>query len=260
MAKIRRRWFLLGVPVALGAGLYWTYGGGQHEPAGTPRGAALPAAAISARIASQRGVDEPAQATKQILFGDLHVHSTFSPDAFMMTLPFVGGEGAHPPADACDFARYCSGLDFFSINDHAEGITPAHWQETKEAIRQCNALAGDPENPDLVAFVGWEWTQVGLTPETHYGHKNVIFRDLADDKLPARPIAAIGQGAQLRRVTGQNRGALLLPLIDFDRRQRYLDLAVYMRELRDTPTCTKDVDTRQLPEDCLEETATPGEL
>ncbi|MCB9606109.1 MAG: DUF3604 domain-containing protein [Polyangiaceae bacterium] len=256
---MRRRWFLLGVPVALGAGLTWTYAGGRHEAAGTPQGAALPASAISARIENQRSLQDT-QATKQILFGDLHVHSTFSPDAFMMTLPFVGGEGAHPPADACDFARYCSGLDFFSINDHAEGITPAHWQETKEAIRQCNALAGDPENPDLVAFVGWEWTQVGLTPETHYGHKNVIFRDLADDKLPARPIAAIGQGAQLRRVTGQNRGALLLPLIDFDRRQRYLDLAVYMRELRDTPTCTKDVDTRQLPEDCLEETATPGEL
>ncbi|MGE3673948.1 MAG: hypothetical protein AB7K71_30025, partial [Polyangiaceae bacterium] len=101
MARIRRRWLWLGVPAGLAGCAYWTYGGGQHEPAGTPRGAALPAAAISARIASQRSVEEPAQATKQILFGDLHVHSTFSPDAFMRTLPCVGGEGAHPPADAC---------------------------------------------------------------------------------------------------------------------------------------------------------------
>ncbi len=268
MAKGKRRWLWLGLPLGLGGCLYWTYGGGQHEAAGTPRASALPASAVSARMVSQQesgaaptaASDDAAAPSKQILFGDLHVHSTFSPDAFLMTLPFVGGDGAHPPADACDFARYCSGLDFFSINDHAEGVTPAHWQETKEAIRQCNAVAADQENPDLVAFVGWEWTQVGLTPEQHYGHKNVIFRDLEEEKLPARPIAAVGQGAQLRRATAQNRGAFLIPLLDFQRRQRYLDLAVYMRELRETPICPKGVDTRQLPKDCLEEAETPGEL
>ena len=97
------------------------------------------------------------------------------------------GEGAHPPADACDFARFCSGLDFWSINDHAEAISPQHWQETKESIRQCNAVAGDPKNPDVVAFLGWEWTQVGTTPDDHYGHKNVIFRDTGEDQVPTRP-------------------------------------------------------------------------
>ena len=106
------------------------------------------------------------------------------------------GEGAHPPADACDFARYCSALDFWSINDHAEAITPRHWRETVDAIRQCNAVAGDPANPDTVAFLGWEWTQVGATPADHYGHKNVVLRDTRRRARAGAPDRARGGTAR----------------------------------------------------------------
>jgi hypothetical protein len=198
---------------------------------------------------------------KQILFGDLHVHTTFSPDAFMRSLPMLGGEGAHPPADACDFARFCSGLDFWSINDHAEGISPQHWQEEKDAIRQCNAVAGDPSNPDLVAFIGWEWTQVGTTPDNHYGHKNVIFRDLGEDQVPKRPISALSEqlvGALRNQAPLWQR--VEMPLFDWSNRQRYFDFGKYQQELRDTPLCPHGVDTRRLPVDCSESADTPEEL
>ena len=109
---------------------------GRDEARGVIAGKAVPRGEIARRTASQReaararGVAPP----KQILFGDLHVHTTFSMDAFLMNLPIAGGTGAHPPADACDFARYCSALDFWSINDHAENLTQQLWTDTVAAI------------------------------------------------------------------------------------------------------------------------------
>ena len=147
----------------------------------------------------------------QILFGDLHAHTTISFDAFMLNLPLMGGTGAAPPADACDFARHCAGLDFWSINDHASNITAADWTNTVEAIQQCNARSGDPKNPDLVSFLGWEWTQAGGTPDTHYGHKNIVLRDFEPFRVPTRPIAATAGGVasmrRVRRSSHMHRGA-----------------------------------------------------
>jgi len=198
---------------------------------------------------------------KQVLFGDLHVHTTFSADAFVRSLPMLSGEGTHPPADACDFARFCSGLDFWSINDHAEALTPAHWRDTKETIRRCNAIAGDPQNPDVVAFLGYEWTQVGDTAAEHYGHKNVIFRDTEEGQVPLRPISALNsQLVAALRQPAPLWDRLRFPLFDWANRQRYFDFGLYQEELRDTPICESGVDTRQLPENCSESALTPNEL
>jgi len=232
---------------------------GHHEGPGEVSPSRLPKATVAARTARQRAAGAPAD--KQILFGDLHVHTTFSADAFIRSLPMLQGEGAHPPADACDFARFCSDLDFWSINDHAEAISPQHWRETKESIRQCNAVAGDPHDPDIVAFLGWEWTQVGQTPADHYGHKNVIFRDLGEDQVPKRPISALSP-----RLVGALRTPpplwqrLRFPFLDWSNRQRYFDFGKYQQEIIETPMCPQGVDTRQLPADCHESAQTPQEL
>jgi len=194
----------------------------------------------------------------QILFGDLHVHSGYSIDAFVFSLPFFGGEGAHPPADACDFARHCAAVDFFAITDHAEGLTPERWREIKETIRQCNALAGDPENPDLVAFVGWEWTQVGRTPETHYGHKNVIFPGTAEDEVPARPITALADDIFARAPPlWLLRGLQLSGAIGLG---EYADFFRLLERMAAVPNCERGVDSRALPRDCRENASTPAEL
>ena len=88
--------------------------GGSDRPPGEIEGARRPDAALEAAALAQREAIEglanragaaAALPAKRILFGDFHVHTTYSIDAFMFSLPLLAGEGAHPPADACDFAR-----------------------------------------------------------------------------------------------------------------------------------------------------------
>jgi len=245
---------LLGLVLLAGYGIF-----GSTDGAGEIRGAARPAEVQRRTDAAveqaARGIGVPSPG--QVLFGDLHVHTTISFDAFLTSLPAAGGEGAHPPADACDFARYCSALDFWSINDHSETISPAAWDDTVSAIRACNERAGDPANPDSVAYLGWEWTQVGTTPDDHYGHKNVVLAGLSDDDVPARPIAAAGRVLRIRQSPPGPLARGLLALLGGGRLH---DLAAYFTSISRQKLCPDDVDTRELPRDCIEVAATPDVL
>ncbi|MEM9013710.1 MAG: DUF3604 domain-containing protein [Pseudomonadota bacterium] len=231
---------------------------GTERDAGEITGAAVPASKIIARQDADDAV-APEGANKQILFGDLHVHSTYSPDAFLWALPINMGQGVHPVADACDYARYCSAIDFWAITDHAEGSTPYRWAQTKDSIRQCQARAGDPSNPDLVSMIGFEWTQIGDAPETHYGHKNVVFLGLDDDDVSLRPIAAAG--ASTNALRGNNPGMpLAVSLLDFDNRRTYWEFSTFIRNVKGVPLCADDTPSNELPIDCFEAAATPGDL
>ena len=124
--------------VAVYAAGMWLQLYGAHRGPGAPEAPAVPDAVYQQRLRQQQRAASrlsPAPTT-EILFGDLHVHTTFSTDAFVSSLPMLGGSGgAHPVGDACDYARYCSALDFWSINDHAEASTPRKWRETVETMR-----------------------------------------------------------------------------------------------------------------------------
>jgi hypothetical protein len=242
--------------VVFGAGKGWL---GRHEGPGEVTPLPRPPAVVAQRLAdlsaaaSDIGVAKP----RQILFGDLHVHTTISFDAFIANLPMMQGEGSHPQADACDFARYCSALDFWSINDHAEGLTPRGWRETIESIRQCNQVAGDSASPDTVAFLGWEWTQVGTEPDNHYGHKNVVLAHTDDERIPSRTIAARSTVRRLQRGV-PTAGLGLVALMSGDR--RYHDLAAFLGARLSVGECEVGVGVRDLPVDCVETAETPGEL
>ena len=254
--------------VIVGTFIFYSVAGGwfgKHREAGDVLDTRLPPQIIAQKKAAQKRVAGSAN-KKQILFGDFHVHTTFSLDAFLFSLPMLQGRGAHPPADACDFARFCSNLDFWSINDHAEGITPANWEDTKRSIRQCDAVAGDENNKDLVSFLGWEWTQSGDRPSNHYGHKNVILRDIQEDKTPTRPIsyeppsdATIG-GIRMIAAIPDWQKFLMALAAPGGRRSDYLEYNRYIQEFFEPNACAKGVHVRDLPPDCFESTQTPKEL
>ncbi|MGB1581765.1 MAG: DUF3604 domain-containing protein, partial [Nevskiales bacterium] len=259
-----KKFFLILLLLLMAAAVFVVLdGGGQPEQMGKLHPEPVPQSWVDAKATAQTeaatslGVEEP----KQILFGDLHVHSTFSMDAFLWSLPFMNGEGVHPPADACDYARYCANLDFWSLTDHAESMTPRHWQMAKDMVRQCNAVT-DPANPDLVTFLGWEWTQVGQTPQDHYGHRNIVLLETDEDKVPVRPITS--GGLPLKHMRRQ----VLSPieektgpfLTDFPNRQQLKDMFYKQTDLRETPLCEEGVPVRELPADCVESAETPEAL
>jgi hypothetical protein len=238
---------------------FWlVYGGAKDQEDGQIARVPLTPEHVAERVAGQKRAAP--NETNRILFGDLHVHTTLSVDAFMWSLPLMGGEGAHPPADACDFARFCSQLDFYALTDHAEALNPRTWQMSKDSVRQCNAVTAGSEQPDLIAFTGYEWSQVGLTPETHYGHKNVIFKYDTEEELPARPIAAPGLAMRAFSKLSALWPLLTIPARAFPHQQGYLDFARHIRENGRYPLCPDDPNSKELPETCRELAATPDVL
>ncbi len=253
------------VIVGAAAAVLWLAGGGAFgtavsggEPTPRPLAADPLQERDEARDGAARQLARPA--SKQILFGDLHVHSSFSTDAFQLTLPAAGGEGVHPVSDACDFARHCAELDFWSINDHANSISQRRWRETIDAVRACNEIAESTDGErDLVSFLGWEWTQMGSTPDNHYGHKNVVLRDLEDDAIPARPIAAAPPAGVPSTFDSGSGGRLARGLGAFMMDGGH-DMMRQLSELFAMERCPLGVPVRELPPDCSEAVQTPDEL
>ena len=156
---------------------------GHADRDGDPRGGRSERSAEQRSAATALSVAPP---HKQILFGDLQ-----STPPSRATVPEFAADAARRrratrSRTPADYARFCSSLDFWSLNDHAEASTPERWRESKEAIRQVQRSRGRcGESRRRFASLGWEWSQVGATPEEHYAQERLL-RETADDVVPAR--------------------------------------------------------------------------
>ncbi len=197
---------------------------------------------------------------RAIFYGDLHVHSTNSVDVFALKLPLFGHDGRVSPMDHCQYARFCSQLDFWAITDHQEGAPPSAWDESVQAVDACNAVyAGNTDYPELVTFAGFEWQQSASTPETDWGHKNVIFPGTSADNLPRRAVASADQVASLDEELIEAAIGLATAM-DPENRSAYDEMGDFAIDGALAPACAEGVDTRDLPADCVESASEPVDL
>ena len=109
----------------------------------------------------------------------------------------------------------------------------------------------------MTSFIGWEWTQLGETPETAYGHRNIVLKNLDDP--PPRPFAAPTKfakvGSGLFRIL-----ATLLWFVDSEHKAMHKEILNTFTTAKEQPACDPGVDTRKLPKNCTEVARTPVEL
>jgi Protein of unknown function (DUF3604) len=154
--------------------------------------------------------DPWAEPLENVYYGDLHVHTHYSVDAFM----FGSAEGRYVD-EAGQYAQYCGRLDFYSVTDHAEMLTDTnYWSESIRAANHFSKIGEETpdENgdPSIVAFTGWEWTL-----SYKFGHKNVILKYDVPEKLPPSPIRARpgvqGYPKGIRKVVVSENGSIFSP-------------------------------------------------
>ena len=208
-----------------------------------------------AHAARDAGVARP----KQILFGDLHVHTTFSFDAFQMSLPMAGGDGARtrwptPATTRATAPGSTSGRSTTtaSRSPRAAGARPS----TRSASATRWPASATNARPRLLPRLGVDAS--GHRAREPLGPQE---RDRPrprgrQDPRPAdhrRDAAGPAVGAGGVRPTEP----LLLGLLALDRDPGGgHDFAKFMAETVAIPDCPADVPVRDLPLDCRE--AAPG--
>lgn len=216
--------------------------------------AAVPPAVVRNRAAEQREAARIAGANnnKQILFGDLHAHTAYSDDAHLFGLPIMQARHElRPPMSACNYARFVSQLDFLGTTDHGESYLPQLWRDGVEAMRLCDSV-GSSGAPDLVGFVGFEWTSIARTVPQHYLHRNVIIRDIVGNGVPKRSI-------------GFYRSAFIEAkeswiAADPEQRKEYERYLDYLAAYRALPACPANLSSAEMSADCYELALSPAEL
>ncbi len=100
----------------------------------------------------------------RIFYGDLHTHTSYSPDASI----HFGARHYEDPGWACLQARR-NGLDFLAVTDHDFALGPRKWALTQLQVNRHN------QPGVFTTFLGYEWTS--MTSTITYGSNDVTFRE-----------------------------------------------------------------------------------
>ena len=189
------------------------------------------------------------QSDTTIRFGDPRVLTAYSDDALLLSLPALGGRESASLGAACDYARYCSAVDFWVAADHAESLTPSRWRSAVETIEQCNAVATTEDPRATTAHIGFTWTR--SDPDTLTASRSLWVTDNATALVT--PPHSIGIEAQARQVddwTTRLRLLLSAPA------RRTLDYLTHARATRQHINCSAE----SRPSRCAQRAATPTDV
>ena len=183
------------------AALYWagTGGLGHHEEPGKPADSRRSEAFVGATgdavavAADALGVPAP----KQILFGDLHVHTTFSFDAFLMSLPIVRRRGRAPAGRRLRLRPLLLRARLLVDQRPRRGAS-RRGTGARPSTPSASATRSRATRPNPIPWPSSAGSgrRSAPRPTNHYGHKNVMLRDIDDAEIPTRPIAAGGLALQ----------------------------------------------------------------
>ena len=126
----------------------------------------------------------------RLLWGDTHVHTSFSADAHRLGNRSADPNTAYrwakglPVVDPYTQARVQlqAPLDFAIVADHAEGLAKAAWAGTIEAAERHYAPCA------FTTFVGWEWTS---ELAGHKLHRVVFMNQGAEQAQQLVPFSAL---------------------------------------------------------------------
>ena len=137
----------------------------------------------------------PRRRRKNAYFGDTHVHTNLSLDAFVAgtwTTPrdaYAYAKGAAIDHAAGYKIQLKQPLDFYMVTDHAEffGVVP-ETQDPQSVWREIVQIADENYEPGkFTTFPAYEWTSQG-PDETQNLHRNIIFR--SSDAVPELPFTS----------------------------------------------------------------------
>ena len=174
------------------------------------------------QVASAHGEDSD----RRILFGDPRVYSAFTDEALLSSLPVVGGSHRATLSDACDYARFCSAVDFWVATDRGESLTPRRWQASLETVEQCNAIAAADDHGSTVAFSGFSWD--GTPPDVLNGARAAWLTQERARSLAAPPRLDSDAVRERSELTLRDRIGLLVSAPN----RQTLDFLAHLRETR----------------------------
>ena len=91
--------------------------------------------------------------------------------------PIFGNVSAYFPAECVDEVDLTTAG--FVMDPSGTYATWGNFLTAHAVIfQQCSNVSNQDDDLNIIPFLGWEWTQTSIKRNEHYGHKNIIIKNI----------------------------------------------------------------------------------